>query len=164
MTLAIIPALIVMCQGQRFAIPKVSLLELVKLEKDEARQEIGRVQGAPVYRLHGRWLSLVDLKTELELGAAPSQAAMRAMGGDAVNIVFLHADGRQFGLVVDEIISTEEIVMKPLGKELKGLAIYAGATVMGDGRVTLVLDVRGFAQRPNVLAASAKPIRPEVVA
>ena len=63
------------------------------------------------------------------------------------NIVMLRADDRQFGLVVDGINDTEEIVVKPLGKQLKSIDAYAGATIMGDGRVALILDVLGLAQR-----------------
>jgi chemotaxis signal transduction protein len=68
-----------------------------------------------------------------------------------VNIVVLRADDRQFGLVVDEINDSEEIVVKPLGKQLKGLSCYAGACIMGDGRVALILDVMGLAQQANVI-------------
>ena len=59
----------------------------------------------------------------------------------------LQAEDRQFGLVVDGINDTQEIVVKPLGKQLKGLTVYAGATIMGDGRVALILDVLGIGQR-----------------
>ncbi|HXB69852.1 MAG TPA: chemotaxis protein CheW, partial [Candidatus Acidoferrales bacterium] len=71
-----------------------------------------------------------------------------------VNIVVLQADEHQFGLVVDAINDTQEIVVKPLGKQLKGLTVYAGATIMGDGRVALILDVLGIGQRSGVLAES----------
>ena len=64
----------------------------------------------------------------------------------------LQADERQFGLVVDEINDTEEIVVKPLGKQLKGISHVAGATIMGDGRVALILDVLGIAQYASVVA------------
>ncbi len=70
----------------------------------------------------------------------------------AVNIVVLQADDRQFGLVVDEVNDTEEIVVKPLGKHLKGLSTFAGATIMGDGRVALILDVLGLAHRASVVS------------
>jgi two-component system chemotaxis sensor kinase CheA len=70
---------------------------------------------------------------------------------EAINIVVLQADDRQFGLVVDSINDTEEIVVKPLGKELKGISIFAGATIMGDGHVALILDVLGLAQRARVV-------------
>ena len=69
-----------------------------------------------------------------------------------VNIVVLQADDRHFGLVVDEINDTEEIVVKPLGKQLKGIPTFAGATIMGDGQVALILDVLGLAQRANVVS------------
>ena len=69
-----------------------------------------------------------------------------------MNIVVLQAESRQFGLVVDDILDTEEIVVKPLGKQLKGISAYSGATIMGDGRVALILDVLGLAQRAKVIA------------
>ena len=70
----------------------------------------------------------------------------------SVNIVVLQAEDRQFGLVVDGIRDTQEIVVKPLGKQLKGLAAYSGATVMGDGRVVLILDVLGVARLAGLTA------------
>lgn len=149
LTLAIIPALIVTTGGDRYAIPQISLLELVRLEGDEARAGIESVHGAPVYRLRGNLLSLVYLNRELRLTqAGPNGLAAR----DVVNIVVLQADDRQFGLVVDEVNDTEEIVVKPLGRALKGLPVYAGATIMGDGRVALILDVLGLAQRASIVS------------
>ena len=71
----------------------------------------------------------------------------------AINIVVLQADERQFGLVVDAIHDTEEIVVKPLQKQVKDTSVFAGATIMGDGKVALILDVLGLAQRVNVVAA-----------
>jgi two-component system chemotaxis sensor kinase CheA len=148
LTLAIIPALIVTSGKERFAIPQVSLLELVRLEGPDAIASIEDIGGAPVYRLRGNLLPLVDLNRELRLPASSTE------GGSAqiVNIVVLQADDRQFGLIVDEINDTEEIVVKPLGKQLKGLACFAGATIMGDGQVALILDVLGIAQMANVVA------------
>ena len=148
LTLAIIPALIVTSGGERFAIPQVSLLELVRLEAEQARKGIEMLYGAPVYRLRGQLLPLAYLNRELKLEAP----AAGATNDDVVNIVVLQADGRQFGLVVDEINDTEEIVVKPLGKQLKGITCFAGATIMGDGKVALILDVLGLAQHANVIA------------
>jgi two-component system, chemotaxis family, sensor kinase CheA len=74
-------------------------------------------------------------------------------------MVVLQAEDRQFGLVVDGINDTQEIVVKPLGKQLKGLTVYAGATIMGDGRVALILDVLGIGQRSGVLAESREQAR-----
>jgi len=149
LTLAIIPALVVTCGGDRYAIPQVSLLELVRLEVDEAGKGIELVHGAPVYRLRGRLLPLVYLSRELNLGV-DEHAATKADG--AVNIVVLQADERQFGLVVDEINDTEEIVVKPLRKQLKTVKTFAGSSIMGDGKVALILDVLGLAQRASVIA------------
>ena len=78
---------------------------------------------------------------------------------EAVSMVVLQAEDRQFGLVVDGINDTQEIVVKPLGKQLKGLTVYAGATIMGDGRVALILDVLGIGQRSGVLAESREQAR-----
>jgi two-component system chemotaxis sensor kinase CheA len=149
LTLAIIPALIVTCGGERFAIPQVSLLELVRLEGEQARAGIETVQGAAVHRLRGRLLPLAYLSRELQL-ALPGERAVQIAG--AVNIVVLQADDRQFGLVVDEVNDTEEIVVKPLSKQVKGINAFAGATIMGDGRVALILDVLGLAQRAHVIS------------
>ena len=145
LTLAIIPALLVRCREQRFAIPQVSLLELVRLVPGDRDQSIEMVHGSPVFRLRGRLLPLIYLDRELQL---PHVADARL----AINIVVLQAEGRKFGLVVDEITDTAEIVVKPLAKQLKGIAAYSGATIMGDGRVALILDVLGLAQRAQVLA------------
>lgn len=147
LTLAIIPAQIVTAAQNRFAIPQVSLLELLRLEGEEAIQGIEMIHGTPVYRLRGNLLPLVDLNHELGL---PEKDQDREH--PIVNIVVLQADERDFGLVVDSINDTEEIVVKPLGSELKGLTTYAGATIMGDGAVALILDVIGLAQRANVLS------------
>jgi two-component system chemotaxis sensor kinase CheA len=146
LTLAIIPALIVTNRGERYAIPQISLLELVRLEGEDAKKLVELIQGVPVYRLRGRLLPLVYLDRELR--ADPSSVASDT---DAVNIVILQADERQFGLVVDGINDTEEIVVKPLGKQLKGIKAFAGSTIMGDGRVALILDVLGIAQSSNVV-------------
>jgi len=145
LTLAIVPALIVSCGDNRFALPQVSLLELVRLEAEDKERHIEMVHDAPVYRLRGRLLPLLYLSRELQLAHVAGREA-------AVNIVVLQAEDRQFGLVVDEITDTQEIVVKPLGKQLRGIPAYSGATIMGDGRVALILDVLGLAQQAKVIA------------
>jgi two-component system chemotaxis sensor kinase CheA len=142
LTLAIIPALIVTSGGERFAIPQVSLLELLRIQ---GGTRIEQIHGVPVYRLRGRLLPLVFLDRVLGL-----PELRRREESDAINIVVLQADGHPFGLVVDGISDTEEIVVKPLGKQLKGIACFAGATIMGDGDVALILDVLGIAQMAEV--------------
>lgn len=147
LTLAIIPALVVSNGKGRFAIPQVSLLELVRLEGDGAHKHIEMIHGTPVYRLRGSLLPLVYLDRELK--AAPASPHLE---NDAVNIVVLQADDRRFGLVVERINDTEEIVVKPLSKQLKGISVFAGATIMGDGKIALILDVLGIAQRAGVVS------------
>lgn len=149
LTLAIIPALIVTSGGERFAIPQVSLVELVRIDTAGEGRGIESLYGAPVYRLRERLLPLAML--DRELGIVPAEAA--TPGSEAgSNLIVLQADGRQFGLVVDEINDTQEIVVKPLSKIFRSLTCYAGATIMGDGRVALILDVLGLAQRASVLS------------
>jgi two-component system chemotaxis sensor kinase CheA len=99
------------------------------------------IQDSAVYRLRGNLLPVIYLNRELCLHQLEREAA-----DEAIDIVVLQADGRQFGLVVDDINDTEEIVVKPLGKQLKGIECFAGATIMGDGKVALILDVPGLAQ------------------
>jgi len=126
----------------------MSLLELVRLEANQVRTGIEMVHGVPVHRLRGRLLPLVYLSRELRLAEGISPAAK---SDDAINIVVLQADDRQFGLVVDTINDTEEIVVKPLRKQLKTVKTFAGSSVMGDGKVALILDVLGLAQRAGVV-------------
>jgi two-component system chemotaxis sensor kinase CheA len=142
LTLAIIPGLVISSGGERFVIPQVSLLELIRIEADAVGNHIEHVHGTPVYRRRGSLLPLAYLNKVLALPLPEDN--------EAVNMVVLQAEDRQFGLVVDSINDTQEIVVKPLGKQLKGLTLYAGATIMGDGRVALILDVLGIGQRSGV--------------
>ena len=151
LTLAIIPGLVITSGGERFVIPQVSLLELIRLEGDGSEKHIEHVHGTPVYRRRGSLLPIAYLNQVLGL--------MSAERAEAVSMVVLQAEDRQFGLVVDGINDTQEIVVKPLGKQLKGLTVYAGATIMGDGRVALILDVLGIGQRSGVLAESREQAR-----
>jgi two-component system chemotaxis sensor kinase CheA len=151
LTLAIIPGLVVTSGGERFVIPQVSLLELIRLEGEAGRKQIERIHGTRVYRRRGNLLPVAHLNEVLAL-PVPRES-------DVLNIVVLQAEDRQFGLVVDGISDTQEIVVKPLGKQLKGLNCYAGATIMGDGRVALILDVLGIGQRSGVVSQSREQTR-----
>jgi two-component system, chemotaxis family, sensor kinase CheA len=141
LTLAIVPALIVTCRGERFAIPQASLLELVRLEGDK-RPGIEWIQDTPVYRLRGELVPLVDLAKELKLPE-------KTLG--VVNLAIVQAGERSFGVMVDKVNDTQEIVVKPLGKLLGTMPLYAGATILGDGQVVLILDVPGLAQHARVI-------------
>ncbi|MFQ5506952.1 MAG: chemotaxis protein CheW [Planctomycetota bacterium] len=186
LTLAIIPGLIVTCREQRYAIPQVSLVELVRFNRDQEVSGIEFVHGAPVHRLRGNLLPLVFLDQALGLGdhtvprpsgSAPTRypttlpearkagrwvsAEPAPHDAEAVNIVVLQADECQFGLVVDHVNDTQEIVVKPLGKQLKGISCFAGAAILGDGRVALILDVLGLAQEATVLGKERGQIAPD---
>jgi two-component system chemotaxis sensor kinase CheA len=154
LTLAIIPGLVVAVEGsvtesgdtsrrQRFVIPQANLLELVRIEGEEKLTQVQDVHGTAVYQHRGRLLPLAYLNRVLGLTTS-------AETRDVMNIVVLQADDRQLGLVVDHISDTQEIVVKPLGKELKGLNCYVGATIMGDGKVALILDVAGIARLAGI--------------
>ncbi|WP_437185407.1 chemotaxis protein CheA [Planctomicrobium sp. SH668] len=151
LTLAIVPALIVDCWGERFAIPQVSLLELVRLEGDRAKRDIELIHDSPVYRLRGKLLPIVYLDEQLKLRSRRTVDEIRS--SETANIIVLQAEDHQFGLIVDHIRDTQEIVVKPLGPHLKSVPAYAGATIMGDGAISLILDVLGLAQHANILTA-----------
>jgi two-component system chemotaxis sensor kinase CheA len=160
LTLAIIPALVVRCCGERFAIPQVSVTELVRLEPVKAVETVHEV---PVYRLRGQLLPLVFLSQMLNPRRKSEDSGnfveVPPCMQKNVNIVVLQADGQAFGLVVDDILDTQEIVVKPLRKQLKGISAYSGATIMGDGWIALILDVLGLAQQSNVIAESRDSAR-----
>lgn len=149
LTLAIVPALIVTSGKQRFAIPQVNLLELIRVNEEQRVTAIEYVHSNPVYRLRGKLLPIVHLNRELALTTASTSGV--------INIVVLQAGQHQFGLVVDQINDTQEIVVKPLDKVLQDIPVFAGATIMGDGRVALILDVLGIAQQARILSDSHDP-------
>lgn len=147
LTLAIIPTLIVESNTQRYAIPQVSLLELVWLDAEQATCGVEQVHGVPVYRLRGKLLPLVYLDEQL------GTESQRRLAGD-LHIIVLQVDNESFGLVVDAVGDTEEIVVKPLQPQVKGIGVFAGAAILGDGQVALVLDVMGLAQRAGVISGT----------
>ena len=139
LTLAIVPALTVECAADRYAIPQISLQELVSLDAEKAVNAVEEVGGAQVYRLRGELLPLVRLTDVLGLTSERHDGH--------VVIAVLRSEGRRFGLVVDRVINTEEIVVKAVGGQLKAIGLYSGATVLGDGTVALILDVQALARR-----------------
>jgi two-component system, chemotaxis family, sensor kinase CheA len=105
-------------------------------------------------RLRGTLVPLVRLDAALGIGARPLAGGCAAHGGG--NVIILQADEQAFGLVVDDVIDTQEIVVKPLDRRLRALSMFAGATIMGDGCVSLILDVTGLAVHAHVLAESRR--------
>ena len=168
LTLAIMPALVVTAGDDRYAIPEVNVVELIRLEGDGVRQGIQMFRDAAVYRLRGQSLPLIRLDTALGLDGGPVPAADFGRP-DVVNIVVLQADGHTFGLVVDDVSDIQDIVVKPLRNHLEDLSMFAGATIMGDGRAILILDVPGFAThacvrsntRNGSLAPNPAPASPQ---
>ena len=161
LTLAIVSVILVRSGGQRFALPQASVVELVRLGRGSNELGIERLHGVPVYRLRGRLLPLVTLSDELGLAKA---------GADGEeSIIVLQGDNRQFGLLVDSIDDSQEIVVKPLGRRLTGLP-FAGATILGDGSITLILDVyrvglsAGVVTDGRARALSADPTQPSAPA
>ena len=150
LTLAIMTALIVTSGNECYAIPQVNVLELVRLEAEDAPTGIEMMCDTAVYRLRGELLPLVWMETELASDRVPRPAGRPGEG--AANIVVLQADCLKFGLVVDEVNDTQEIVVKPLGRHVRAISIFAGATVMGNGKVVLILDVPGLAVQAGVLS------------
>jgi len=155
LTLAIVPALIANCGGQMFAVPHSTLLEMVVVMKPDEAAVVKRIGSAKMYLLRDRLVPLLDLSEML--GIARNQ-------GRGYYIAILEAKGRQFGLIVDDMAEPQEIVVKPLSSVLSGLGIYSGATILGDGKIALILDTTGMAKRAKLceagdveaLAASAK--------
>lgn len=181
LTLAIIPSLLVSVQDETYAIPQVSLVELVRIPAKEVRNRIEKIGDALVMRLRGNLLPLVKLSEALGVDQVKFQhpetgewlvdkraevadrrgpvekespeERQRRTGSDrryrsnsAVNIVVLSAGTFQYGLIVDRLHESEEIVVKPLGRHFSGISCYAGATILGDGRVSLILDVVGISK------------------
>jgi two-component system chemotaxis sensor kinase CheA len=143
LTLAIIQALTIECGPQRYVIPQVAVHELVYLDGQGGRV-IEHAMGAAVYRLRGKLLPLVHLDRMLEVRTHQD-------GADRdVYVAVLQAEGRRFGLVVDRVLNTEEVVVKPLSARFKDVGVYAGATLLGDGTVALILDVASLAHRANL--------------
>ncbi len=139
LTLAILPALMVRSGAQRFAIPQANLTELLHLSPAQAAKRIEFVRGAPVYRLRGEILPLVDLAAALGTSKRASAAT------EGMDVVVVEVGSCRYGLVVDAIDDTEEIVIKPLQGALKRLSCYSGATVLGDGGLALILEITGLA-------------------
>lgn len=140
LTLAIIPSLIVHSGNQRFAVSQSSIHELVRVKANEIATRISRIKGADVLRLRGRLLPLVRLGQVLGL-----QDAAEVNESRGLDVIVVETGNARYGLVVDGLHDSEEIVVKPLGQHLKSCICLAGATILGDGEVALILDVGGIA-------------------
>lgn len=136
LTLAIISALLVGSAAEVFAIPQIGVVELVRVSED-VRHRIEEVQGARFFRLRDTLLPLVSLAERLQLA--------NSVLPDEYNVIVCQVGETRVGLVVDEVFDTQEIVVKPVGRLVKHLPVYAGCTILGDGRVIMILDSTGIA-------------------
>ncbi|MBN1396156.1 MAG: chemotaxis protein CheW [Pirellulales bacterium] len=159
LTLAIIPSLIVRSNGRRFAIPQASISELVRVKAAERAERLQYVDNAEVLRLRGALLPLVRLNSVLENGADETDAANRS---NNINIIVVEYGLLRYGVIVDALHDSEEIVVKPLGKHMKDCRCFAGATILGDGQVALIVDVAGLASQVSLHTRDAKELAGEV--
>lgn len=141
LTLAIISALLVGTAGESFAVPQIGIVELVRVT-EEQRGLVENVHGAQFYRLRETLLPLVQLRTLLGLSTDDIDGTC--------SIVVCQVGEARFGLVVDDVFDTQEIVVKPVGRMIKHLQAYAGCTITGDGRVIMILDPAGIASIAQV--------------
>ena len=148
LTLAIIPSLLVSESGERFAIPQVSVGELIRIPASQIADRIDRAGDAEVVLLRDRLVPLVHLAEVL--GGPRVERGLRAL-----NIVLVDTGTFEYGLVVGDLHDTVEIVVKPMGRHLQGLRDYAGATILGDGQVAVILDVAGLALRAGLSRTGA---------
>ncbi|MDZ4381020.1 MAG: chemotaxis protein CheW [Parvibaculum sp.] len=149
LTLAIVSALIVECEGERFALPQNSVVELVRINRTTSKG-LEDINGHPVYRLRDRLLPLVSL-CEI-LGLPQTDTAVEAGEADSMYVVVSQVGAFVFGIIVDKVFDTEEIVVKPVSRCMRHISCFSGTTILGDGRVIMILDPNGLAT-----AVSAAP-------
>jgi two-component system chemotaxis sensor kinase CheA len=144
LTLAIVSALIVEAAGDRFAIPQLAVVELVRVRAN-SEHRIERIKDAAVLRLRNKLLPLVTLKSMLKLAEAQDETV-------SAFIVVMQVGSQTFGVVVDAVFHTEEIVVKPMCSRLRNIALFGGNTILGDGSVIMIIDPNGLA---NAIGSSA---------
>jgi two-component system, chemotaxis family, sensor kinase CheA len=152
LTLAIASALIVEAGGERFAIPQLAVLELVRA-RSTGEHRIERIKDTPVLRLRNRLLPLTHLKEVLRLGESDGEDGF---------VVVTQVGSRVFGIVVDAVFHTEEIVIKPMSAKLRHIAAFSGTTILGDGSVIMIIDPNGIAQMLGRAARAAHDDKPEL--
>jgi two-component system, chemotaxis family, sensor kinase CheA len=151
LTLAIVSALIVEAGGDRFAIPQLAVVELVRASA-RSEHRIERIKDTPVLRLRNKLLPLITLKGLLGIDPTPP--------GDDGFVVVTHVGPRVFGIVVDAVFHTEEIVVKPMSSKLRHIPMFSGNTILGDGAVIMIVDPNGIASAFG--ATPAEETRDEV--
>jgi two-component system chemotaxis sensor kinase CheA len=161
LTLAIVSALIVEAGGERFAIPQISVVELVRAggarpeSENNGEPAIERIDGTPVLRLRDRLLPLVNLNDLLELRAV-SAVAGAAQPDASLYIVVAQVGASTLGIIVDRVFDTEEIVVKPVAPVLRAITMFSGNTILGDGSVIMILDPNGIARATGILGSDVR--------
>ncbi|MBO1077444.1 chemotaxis protein CheW [Roseomonas haemaphysalidis] len=143
LTLAIVSALIVEAGGERFAIPQIGVVELVRA--GGGGSTIERIDQTPVMRLRDRLLPLVSLSRLLRLDEVPAPGEE-----DGGFVVVTQVGPNVFGIIVDKVFDTEEIVVKPVAPILRHVSMFSGNTILGDGSVIMILDPNGIARATGV--------------
>jgi len=142
LTLAIIPALIIETAGERFAIPQLAVTELVRANPS-GQNRIEKLKDAEVLRLRNSLLPIVRLTDLLGMKGRNEEAQSRT---ESTFVVVTQVGTQSFGIIVDEVFHTEEIVVKPMSGMLKSVSMFSGNTIMGDGSVIMIIDPNGVAQ------------------
>jgi two-component system chemotaxis sensor kinase CheA len=154
LTLAILPTLFVRCAEEIFLIPQNRILELVRFSPNQPNNGIEDFYGTPTFRLRDKLIPLLFLSEQLNLAASPLKPKQKLF------IAVLNFNGTLFGLVVEEVLNIQDIVIKPLGELLRDMSNFAGATIMGNGEVALILDIDGIARKSGLVERlQANPIR-----
>ncbi|MFE1599135.1 hybrid sensor histidine kinase/response regulator [Methylobacterium sp. ID0610] len=151
LTLAIVAALIVSARDHRFAIPQVSVLELVRVQPG-SDHTVERINGSPVLRLRDRLLPIVPIAGMLGLDKDPSTAS-----SDEGFVVVSQVGRQRFGILVDGVFHTEEIVVKPMSTKLRHIPLFSGNTILGDGAVVLIIDPNGVARMVGSGTGTGQP-------
>lgn len=166
LTLAIIPSLLVSDGKERYAIPQVNVVELLRIPPAAIRDRIEQVGDAMVIRLRDKLLPLLRLSEILGTADEKIRSGPDTETGETrrkgVSIVFVSTGAFQYGMIVDALHDSEEIVVKPLGRHLKECRGYAGATILGDGRVALILDVIDLARMAELISISTTERAPDL--
>lgn len=159
LTLAIVSALIVEAGGEKFAIPQLGVRELV-MASQTGPHRIETIKGAPVLRLRDHLLPLVTLSDLLKI--SPAQEAEKSASRNNRYVIVTQVGAYIFGIIVDRVFDTEEIVVKPVATILKDIELFSGNTILGDGSVIMILDPGGIAKATGEMESQeSKDIRRE---
>ena len=146
LTLAVVPIVQVWSGGGRYALPQIHVQEVVHLDPAAVRSSVDDLDGARIHRLRDRLLPLVELADQLGVTAAATPA-------DGLMVVVVDIHGKRFGLVVDAVGDTTEVVVEPLTRATRSIAVFAGVTILADGRPTLIVDLNALAAAAGVVGS-----------